>query len=83
MSNSFNKRLISTKLLLPPKHVFVKELLFFFVFSSMAKSCFGGSGVSKEKLFMRAFNFFRRVLGLWETVKKSAVNENQTAKEKL
>lgn len=49
-----------------PKQVLVKELLFFFVVSSMLRSCLGGSGVSREKLFMRAFSFFRRVLGLWE-----------------
>lgn len=49
----------------PPKHVLVKELLFFFVVSSIASRCFDGSGVSSEKLFMREFNFFRRFFGLW------------------
>lgn len=48
---------------LPPKHVLVvKELLFFFDESSMG-CCFGGSGVSKEKLFMRMFSFFLRLCG--------------------
>ena len=51
---------------LPPKHVLVKELLFFFVLSSIPSNCLGGSGASKEKLFMRAFSFFRLVFGLCE-----------------
>lgn len=55
--------------MLPPKHVLVNELDFFFVVSSIPRSCFGGSGVSNEKLFMRAFNFFRLVFGLCDTVK--------------
>lgn len=54
---------------LPPKQVLVNELLFFFVDSSIPRSCLGGSGVSREKLFMRAFSFFRRVLGLWDAGK--------------
>lgn len=49
-----------------PKQALVKELLFFLVVSSMLSSCLGGSGASREKLFMRAFSFFRRVLGLCE-----------------
>ena len=60
---------------LPPKQVFVKELLFFLVDSSMPRSCLGGSGVSSEKLFMRAFNFFLRVLGLWEAGKINTRNK--------
>ncbi len=49
--------------LLPPKHVLVvKELLFFFDDSSMA-CCLGGSGASREKLFMRMLSFLRRRCG--------------------
>jgi hypothetical protein len=32
--------------------------------------CLEGSGASREKLFMRAFNFFLLAFGLWLTGKR-------------
>jgi hypothetical protein len=57
-----------------PKQVLVNEELFFFVVSSMLRSCLGQSGVSNEKLFIRAFSFFRLVFGLCD-----AENEVRTS----
>ena len=44
----------------------------------MPNSCFGGSGASNEKLFIRVLSRFRLVLGLWDAGSAHIMGSNVT-----